>query len=124
MVPVVPIEAGHLVREETPDMESTGGVLTFAWPPPLSDQEVVETQVLKFIKTWVGSIRRKIDIFVRRVGMREVIPSRGEMIPVVKGCPHDKRARGSDRVVGVVLSRHDDDRGCQWFSCIAGRVAR
>ena len=33
MVPFVPIEAGHLVREETPDMESTGGVPTFTWPP-------------------------------------------------------------------------------------------
>ena len=33
MVPFVPIEAGHLVREETPDKESIGGVLTFAWPP-------------------------------------------------------------------------------------------
>ena len=52
----------------------------------------------------------KINIFVGRIGTREVIPSRGETIPVVKGCPHDKRARGSDRVVGVVLSRHDDVR--------------
>ena len=52
----------------------------------------------------------KIDIFVRRIGTREVIPGRGEMIPVVKGCPHDKRARGSDGVVGVALSRHDDVR--------------
>ena len=33
MVPIVPNEAGHLVRKETPDMESTGGILTFAWPP-------------------------------------------------------------------------------------------
>ena len=33
MVPFVPIEAGHLVREETPDKEPTGGVLTFTWPP-------------------------------------------------------------------------------------------
>ena len=42
--------------------------------------------------------------------MREVIPSRGEMIPVVKGCPHDERARGSDGMVGVALSRHNDVR--------------
>ena len=76
---------------------------------PLSDQEVVETEVLKFIRPRVRSIRAKIYIFVRRIGMREVIPSRGETIPVVEGCPHDKRARGGDRMVGVVLSRHDDE---------------
>ena len=58
--------------------------------PPLSDQEVIETQVLKFIKTWVGRIRMKIDIFIGRVRTRKVIPSRGETIPVVKGCPHDE----------------------------------
>ena len=77
--------------------------------PPLSDQEVVKSEVLKFIRPRVGSIGTKIDTFIRRIGMREVIPSRGETIPVVKGCPHDKRARGSDGVVGVVLSRHDDE---------------
>ena len=75
--------------------------------PPVSDQEVVETQVLKFIRTWVGSIGTKIDIFVRRIRTREVVPSRGEMIPVVKGCPHDEGARRSDSLVGVLLSRHD-----------------
>ena len=80
--------------------------------PPLSDQEVVKSEVLKFIRPRVGSVRTKIYIFVRRIGTREVIPSRGETIPVVKGCPHDKRARGSDRVVGVALSRHDDVRRC------------
>ena len=84
--------------------------------PPLSDQEVVKTQVLKFIRTWVGSIGTKIDIFVRRIRMRKVVPSRGESISVVKGCPHDKGARGSDRVVGVALSRHDDRRGWLVFS--------
>ena len=52
----------------------------------------------------------KIDIFVRRIGTGEVVPSRGETIPVVKGCPHDKRARGSDGVISVALSRHDDVR--------------
>ena len=52
----------------------------------------------------------KINIFERRIGTREVIPSRGETIPVVKGYPHDKRARGSDGVVSVALSRHDDER--------------
>ena len=50
--PIVPNEAGRLERKETPDKESIGGVLTFAWPP-LSDQEVIETQVLKFIRTRV-----------------------------------------------------------------------
>ena len=44
------------------------------------------------------------------VRMREVISSRGEMIPVVQGCSHDERARGNDGLVGVSLSRHD--RGC------------
>ena len=78
--------------------------------PPLSDQEVIKTKVLKFIGPWVRSIGAKIYIFVRRIGTREVIPDRGETIPVVKGCPHDERARGSDRVVGVALSRHDDVR--------------
>ena len=79
--------------------------------PPLSDQEVVETQVLKFIRTRVGSIRTKISIFVRRVRTREVVPSRGETIPVMKGCPHDEGARGNDGLVSVSLSRHDDRRG-------------
>ena len=78
--------------------------------PPLSDQKVVKTQVLKFIKTRVGSIGTKINIFVGRIRTREVVPSRGETIPVMKGCPHDERARGSDRVVSVTLSRHDDVR--------------
>ena len=58
--------------------------------PPLSDQEVVETQVLKFIRTRVESIRAKINIFVGGVRTREVVPSRGEMIPVMKGRPHDE----------------------------------
>ena len=80
--------------------------------PPLSDQEVVKTQVVKFIRTWVGRIRLKIDIFVRGVRMREVVPSRGETIPVVKGCPHDEGARRSDGLESVLLSRHNDDRGC------------
>ena len=52
----------------------------------------------------------KIYIFVGRIGTREVISSRGETIPVVKGCPHDERARGSDGVVGIALSRHNDVR--------------
>ena len=56
--------------------------------------------------------------------MREVIPSGRETIPVMKGCSHDERTRGSNRLVGVSLSRHNDDRGCWWFSCVAGRVAR
>ena len=77
--------------------------------PPLSDQEVVKSKVLKFIRPRVGSVRTKIYIFVRRIGTRGVIPSRGETIPVVKGCPHDKRARGSDGVVNIALSRHNDD---------------
>ena len=77
---------------------------------PLSNQEVIKTQVLKFIRTWVGSIRTKTNIFVGRIGTRELVPSRGETIPVVKGCPHDKGARGSEGVVGVVLSRHDRRR--------------
>ena len=42
--------------------------------------------------------------------MRKVIPSRGETIPDVKECPHDKGARGGNRMVGVSLSRHDDER--------------
>ena len=41
----------------------------------------------------VGSIRTKINIFVRRVGTREVIPSRGD-----------------NGLVGISLSRHDDDK--------------
>ena len=95
------------MREETPDKESTGGVLTFAWPPTSEHQEVIETQVLKFIRPWVGSIRTKINIFVRRIGTREVVLSRGETIPVVKGCSHDEGARRSDGLVSVSLSRHD-----------------
>ena len=92
--------------------------------PPLSDQEVVETQVLKFIGTQVGHIRMKIDIFVGGVRTREVVPSRGEMIPVVKGCSHNKRARRGNGLVSVALSRHDDDEDWWWCSCLAGRVAR
>ena len=80
--------------------------------PPLSDQEVIKTQVLKFIKTWVGDIGAKIDIFVRRIGMGEVIPSRRELVSIVKRAPHDKRARRTDRAVGTSLSRHDSKRGC------------
>ena len=41
--------------------------------------------------------------------MGEVVPRRRELIPVVKGCPHDERAGRSDGVVGIALSRHDDD---------------
>ena len=107
-------------RRETPERESIGGVPTFAWPPPLSDQEVVETQVLKFIRTWVGRIRTKINIFVGRIRTREIVPSRGETIPVVEGRPHDERARRSNGLVSIVLSRHDDDERSWWFSCLAG----
>ena len=39
MVPIVPNEAGHLVRIETPDMESIGGVPTFAWSPASEQPE-------------------------------------------------------------------------------------
>ena len=98
-------EEGPLIRSQLEVFQLLPG------HPPLSDQEVIETQVLKFIRTWVRSIRTKIDIFVRRVRTREVVPSRGETIPVVKGCPHDKRARGNNGLVGVSLSRYDR-RGC------------
>ena len=94
-------EEGPLKRSQSEAFQLSPG------HPPLSDQEVVETQVLKFIKTWVGSIRTKIDIFVRGVRTREFIPSRGEMIPVVKGCSHNEEARGNNGLVGVLLSRHD-----------------
>ena len=77
-------EKGPLIRSQLEAFQLLPG------HPPLSDQEVVKTQVLKFIRTQVGCIRTKINIFVRRVRTREVIPSRGETIPVVKGCPHDK----------------------------------
>jgi hypothetical protein len=92
--------------------------------PPLSDQEVVETQVLKFIRTRVGHIRTKINIFVGRVRTREVVPSRGETIPVVKGRSHNKGARRGNGLVSIALSRHNDDRGRWVCSCVAGRVAR
>ena len=75
--------------------------------PPLSDQEVIKTQVLKFIRTRVGRIRTKIDIFIRRIRTREVVPSRGETIPVVKGRSHNKGARRRDGLVSVALSRHN-----------------
>ena len=97
-------EEGPLIRSQLEVFQLLPG------HPPLSDQEVVETQVLKFIGTQVGSIGMKINIFVGGIGTREVVLSRGETISVVKGCPHDKRARGSDSVVSVALSRHD--RGC------------
>ena len=94
-------EEGPLIKSQLEVFQLLPGHL------PLSDQEVIETQVLKFIRTWVGSIRMKINIFIRRVRMRKVIPSRGETIPVVKECPHDKGARGNNGLVSVSLSRHD-----------------
>ena len=97
-------EEGPLIRSQLEVFQLLPG------HPPLSNQEVVKTKVLKFIRTWVRSIGMKIDIFVRRIGTREVVPSRGETIPVVKGCPHDERARGSHGVVSVALSRHGDVR--------------
>ena len=77
-------EEGPLVRSQLEAFQLSPG------HPPLSDQEVVKTQVLKFIGTQVGHIRTKINIFVRGIRMREVVPSRGETIPVVKGRPHDE----------------------------------
>ena len=77
-------EEGPLVRSQLEVFQLSPG------HPSLSDQEVVETQVLKFIGTWVIHIRMKINIFVGGVRTREVVPSRGETIPVVKGCPHDE----------------------------------
>ena len=98
------------MREERPLRSQLEVFQLLPGHPPLSNQEVIKTQVLKFIRTQVGSIGTKIDIFVRRVRMREVILSRREMIPVVQGCPHDKGARGNDRLVSISLSRHDDER--------------
>ena len=77
-------EEGPLVRSQLEAFQLLPGHL------PLSNQEVVKTQVLKFIRTWVGHIRAKINIFVGGVRMREVVPSRRETIPVMKGCPHDE----------------------------------
>ena len=77
-------EEGPLIRSQLEVFQLSPG------HPPLSNQEVIKTQVLKFIRTRVGHIGTKIDIFVRRVRTREVVPSRGETIPVVKGCPHDE----------------------------------
>ena len=77
-------EEGPLVRSQLEVFQLSPG------HPPLSDQEVVKTQVLKFIGTRVGHIRTKINIFIRGIRMREVVPSRGEIIPVVKGHPHDE----------------------------------
>ena len=80
--------------------------------PPLSNQKVVETQALKFIRTQVRHIGTKIDIFVRRIGIGEVILSRREMVPVVKRGPHDKSTRGTNGMDGTLLRRHDSSRGC------------
>ena len=75
-------EEGPLIRSQLEAFQLSPDHL------PLSDQEVVKTQVLKFIRTRVGHIRTKINIFVRGVRTREIVSSRGEMIPVVKGCSH------------------------------------
>ena len=77
-------EKGPLIRSQLEVFQLLPGHL------PLSDQEVIKTQVLKSTRTWIGRIRMKINIFIRRVRTREVVPSRGETIPVVKGCPHDE----------------------------------
>ena len=51
--------------------------------------------------------------------MGEIILSRGEQIPVVKGSPHDERARESHRAVSTLLSRHDRREN---ESCVAVRL--
>ena len=69
----------------------------------------------------------KIDIFVRRIGTGKVVLSRGELISVVKGSPHDERARGTNRAISTSLSRHDSrscDEGWRLCNCEAGQVAR
>ena len=112
-------------REERPLIRSQLEVFQLSpGNPPLSDQEVVETQVLKFIRTRVGRIGTKINIFVGRIRTRKVVPSRGETIPVVEGRPHDERARRGNGLVSIALSRHDR-RVVGWLvcSCVAGRVA-
>ena len=88
---------------------------------PLSDQEVIETQILKFIKTRVRHIATKVDFFVGRVRTREIIPRSSEMIPVMKRSSHNEGTRRSESLVrSTTLSKHSKMGGVE--ECLAVRL--
>ena len=81
--------------------------------PPLSHQEVVQTQACKLLIMRIVTIGVDVDILIMKIRSSEIIVGMGKTIPVVSRTPHDKGARGSSRATNIRhCTRHS--RGRWW----------